>query len=317
MSATATGLPWAGREIGRRLRTPPSAQTAVPILETSHRSRPDAMRLTFPLARPISVWALLQRPITRFEMMFKPLLGVVLAGVCLMPPTAIGAEAALPPRPSVTLVAFGDSITAATRQAPQARWPEILKHSLHERFPGCSFNVINAGVGGNTSREGLRRIEKDVLTHDPDFVLVEFGNDATPNPARHVSFEEFVDNLRQIQSRVAERSNGRLVMLTFPPMIDRWHAKYNDEFYKRNGGQDAYQEHYRKLTRQFAKDHGLALADIDKAVREEISRHDARAFILPDGVHLTDRANRLVAEVVLAALGEEVSNLLKSAPAKK
>jgi lysophospholipase L1-like esterase len=85
---------------------------------------------------------------------------------------------------------------------------------------------------------------------------------------------------------------------------------------KGNGGQDAYQEKYRNLTRQFAKENGLPLADIDKALRTEISRHETSEFILPDGVHLTDRGNRIVADVVLAALTMEVSKFLSSAAPK-
>lgn len=210
----------------------------------------------------------------------------------------------------ITVVAFGDSITAATHQVPDARWPEILRRALSDRFPECVVKVINAGVGGNTSREGLRRMDQDVLKHAPDFVLVEFGNDATPEPARHVSFEEFTNNLSQIRARVAERNNGQVIMLTFPPIVDQWHSQYKNEFYRRNGGKDAYQEHYRKLTRQFAQEHGLRLADIDKALREEMSRHDRDDYILPDGIHLTTRGNKVVADAILGVLNAEIGKFL-------
>lgn len=56
--------------------------------------------------------------------------------------------------------------------------------------------MINSGVGGNTSREALDRIGKDVLVYRPDLVMVEFGgNDATPDPNREVSPDEFEENL--------------------------------------------------------------------------------------------------------------------------
>jgi lysophospholipase L1-like esterase len=216
-------------------------------------------------------------------------------------------------RRKVTIVAFGDSITAAKRQSLEARWTEIVRKELERHFPHCTIQLVNAGVGGNTSREGLRRIEKDVLAHRPDFVLVEFGNDATPVPERHVTFEEFTANLNRINQAVLERSKARMILLTFPPMIDRWHAKYNDPFYQQNGGQDAYQERYRELTRQFALEHGLPLVDVARALREAISREDPKEYILPDGVHLTDRANALVGQLVLQTLRGEIERFLASA----
>lgn len=216
----------------------------------------------------------------------------------------------MPHRQTITIVAFGDSITHAGHQLLENRWPEILRLALQERFPECGIGLINAGVGGNTSREGLRRIEKDVLAHAPHFVLVEFGNDATPDPARHVAFEEYTANFERIRTAVEAGGKGRLILLTFPPVVDQWHAKRDDEFYKRNGGQDACQEHYRKLIRQFAHTHGLSLADIDLALRKEMAAHGPGECVLKDGVHLTARGNQIVAGVVWEVLFAEIERFL-------
>ena len=216
----------------------------------------------------------------------------------------------MPHSQTITIVAFGDSITHAGHQALADRWPEILGHALRERFPECGLTVINAGVGGNTSREGLRRMEKDVLAHAPHFVLAEFGNDATTDSERHVSFEEFTANLDRIKTAVEAKGQGRLILLTFPPIVDQWHAKYQDEFYKRNGGQDVYQGNYRQLTRQFASAHGVPLAEIDLALRKEMSAHGPERYILKDGVHLTAQGNRVVAGVVLEVLSAEIRVIL-------
>lgn len=207
----------------------------------------------------------------------------------------------------ITIVAFGDSITAAIRQAADQRWPELLKHQLTGRFLDKQWAVINAGVGGNTSREGLNRIEADVIRHRPDYVLVEFGgNDATPDPARHVSLEEYENNLTLIRNNL-ERGSARPVLLTFPPVIDRWHVHYQHPFFKEAGGQDVYIEAYRRMTREFAARHRLVLADIDLALRRYLDQHQPEAVILPDGVHLTDEGNRVVADCVFAALASLMS----------
>jgi len=209
-------------------------------------------------------------------------------------------------RPKLTVVAFGDSITEATHQEPEGRWPEILKRALQERFATIDLTMVNSGVGGNTTREGLRRFEKDVLAYTPQFVLVEFGNDATPEPERHVTIDEFIRNLELIREGIAKCHQGITILLTFPPVIDQWHAYRDHEFYRKNGGQDACQELYRAATRNFALEHGMPLADIDLALRKEMAIRGPGDCILPDGVHLTQKGNQCVAETVMMTLAPEV-----------
>lgn len=207
----------------------------------------------------------------------------------------------------VIIVAFGDSITQAAEQEYENRWPEILKRALQARFQTLDIKMFNAGIGGNTSREGLARIEQDVLRHSPHFVTVEFGNDATHEPERHVDLDTFAGNLSRIRTNLAEHCGAELVLLTFPPVIDAWHVFYNNDFYRQQGGQDAYQERYRERTRQFARDERVALLDIDKALRNAIALRNPEEYILKDGVHLTAQGNHLVAQAVLAHLSDRIA----------
>lgn len=213
--------------------------------------------------------------------------------------------------PVVTIVAFGDSITETSHQQTDDRWPEILRRKLQENFAGIEIAVVNAGVGGNTSREGLARIKKDVVCHHPHFVLFEFGNDPTPEPARHVAVDEFIKNLSLIIARISTEAGGCPIPLIFPPIIDRWHCDYNHPVAQQNGGQDRHQEQYRAATRQVARDHRLPLADIDGALRTEIAQQGPESCILPDGVHLTARSNECVVLAVLQVLSPEIENHLQ------
>jgi lysophospholipase L1-like esterase len=220
-------------------------------------------------------------------------------------------------KPKITIVAFGDSITEAGHQALEHRWPEILQHALQAQFVECDITMVNAGAGGNTSREGLRRFEKDVLSHAPQFVLVEFGNDGTPEPNRQVSVDEFIRNLDLIREGVEKRYSGTVILLTFPPIIDQWHSWRDHEFYKRIGGLDVWQENYRKATRKLALARRMPLCDIDRALRERIAVHGPGDCILPDGVHLTIRGNQCVAETVLKTLAPAIEKYLKALQGEK
>lgn len=74
------------------------------------------------------------------------------------------------------IVAFGDSLTAGQGVAPDQTYPALLAAKL--RTDGYSYRVINAGVSGDTTAGGLRRVDW-VLRSKPDIVLLELGaNDA-------------------------------------------------------------------------------------------------------------------------------------------
>ena len=213
---------------------------------------------------------------------------------------------------SITIVAFGDSITEAVRQELKNRWPEIVRGTLQEQFPAIEINLINAGVGGNTSREGLARIQEDVLKHQPDIVIFEFGNDLTSDSERHVPLAEFKENTHRIITLVAQKNQGQSILMTFPPMIDSWHGNYEHPAFKDNGGQDACQEKYRQVTRQVAQACSLPLIELDLVMRAEIDAQGQASCILPDGVHLTDHANQIAANTVLKVLAPEVQAYCES-----
>jgi len=69
-----------------------------------------------------------------------------------------------------TIVAFGDSITAPRKNIV------VYSDLLRKEFAGKNVDVINAGIGGNTTAHALARFEKDVLARDPDLVIMQFGN---------------------------------------------------------------------------------------------------------------------------------------------
>jgi acyl-CoA thioesterase-1 len=76
----------------------------------------------------------------------------------------------------VKIVAFGDSLTAGYGVLPGESFPEQLEAALKDR--GHDVTVANAGVSGDTTADGLARLEWSVPA-DADIVIVELGaNDA-------------------------------------------------------------------------------------------------------------------------------------------
>src|SRR5208337_2519245 len=83
--------------------------------------------------------------------------------------------AAPPSTPSDTrsvIVAFGDSLTAGFGADPGKSFPDFLQKDLDAA--GLRWRVVNLGVSGNTTTDGLARLS-EVLAHKPRVTIVEFG----------------------------------------------------------------------------------------------------------------------------------------------
>ena len=74
------------------------------------------------------------------------------------------------------IVAFGDSLTAGLGVKPEQSYPARLEARL--RAEGYGYRVVNAGVSGDTTAGGLRRVDW-ALRNKPEIVIVALGaNDA-------------------------------------------------------------------------------------------------------------------------------------------
>lgn len=90
------------------------------------------------------------------------------------------------------IVAFGDSLTAGLGVSAEESYPAQLQRRLD--VLGYTYRVINAGVSGDTTAGGLRRVSW-ILTNKPDLVILELGaNDGL----RGLSVDQTQHNLREI-----------------------------------------------------------------------------------------------------------------------
>jgi acyl-CoA thioesterase-1 len=110
-----------------------------------------------------------------------------------------------PTRSLPKIVAFGDSLTAGQGLPPGASYPALLQKRLDTE--GFAYEVVNAGVSGDTSAGGVRRIDWS-LDGDVKIVILELGaNDLL----RGQSIDAMKKNLTQIIERVKAR--GATVLL--------------------------------------------------------------------------------------------------------
>jgi acyl-CoA thioesterase-1 len=104
------------------------------------------------------------------------------------------------------VVFLGDSLTTGLGLAEEQAFPAVVGERLAEG--GVRVRVVNAGVSGDTTAGGLRRLAW-VLRQKPDVVVVGLGaNDGL----RGLPLAETERNLREIVRR-ARQAGARVVLL--------------------------------------------------------------------------------------------------------
>jgi len=120
------------------------------------------------------------------------------------------------------IVALGDSLTAGLGVAPDATYPALLEVRL--RRAGYRYRVVNAGVSGDTTAGGLRRLAWALRAH-PEIVIVALGaNDGL----RAQSVAAMRANLTAILDRLDEA--GVRVLLAGMRVPSNYGADYASEF---------------------------------------------------------------------------------------
>ena len=120
------------------------------------------------------------------------------------------------------LVCFGDSITAGLGVDPEVNYPADLQHELDAR--GFHYRVANMGVSGETTKDGLVRVQQ-VLARKPELVIVEFGGN---DGLRGLPVAESQRNLLAIVT--ALRQAGAKVLLVAITLPEQYGPDYISRF---------------------------------------------------------------------------------------
>lgn len=140
------------------------------------------------------------------------------------PPRATHAPAPAPRPSAPRIVVLGDSLTAGLGLPVGAAYPTLLQQRIDAG--GYRFEVVNAGVSGDTSAGGLSRLDWALQGDVRVLVVALGGNDAL----RGLQPAELQHNLAQIIER-AQARQVRVVLagMESPP---NWGRDYNVSFHK-------------------------------------------------------------------------------------
>jgi acyl-CoA thioesterase-1 len=154
----------------------------------------EMMRLWLSIALAVTVTACTARNDDRDE---------ARAAAARAQPAPAAAAASTPAKPPVTarprIAVLGDSLTAGLGVAKAASYPSLLQERVDAA--GLGFEVVNAGVSGDTSAGGLARLDW-ALDGDVRILIVALGGN---DGLRGLPAEELQSNLAQIVERAQAR----------------------------------------------------------------------------------------------------------------
>jgi acyl-CoA thioesterase-1 len=169
------------------------------------------------------------------------------------------------------IVCFGDSLTAGYGADEGQSYPDFLQKSLDE--DGYHYRVVNAGVSGNTTKDGINRLSS-VIAMKPSVVVVEFGGN---DGLRGFKVQTTRDNLSEMVGRL-KISGAKVVIagITLPP-------DYGSDYVRQ------FTANYPELGRKYDVP---VIPFLLKGV------YGVDGMMQADNIHATDKGNELVATTV-------------------
>ena len=181
-----------------------------------------------------------------------------------------------------TIVCFGDSITAG--YAVRRGFPSFLLESLRQRFPDSKIEMINSGISGDTSQDGLGRLDWAVLSYEPDLVTINFGiNDCVLGLSR----EEFEMNLVEMVRRIRAGPDSEILLLSSQPLESPPYDQRVLDYYQ--------------TVERVAKEMNVGFVDVYGAWMKRVQAGmPLDSLILPGLDHPNEAGYRIIAEELMS-----------------
>ena len=212
--------------------------------------------------------------------------------------------------PAQTIITFGDSTTAPRGET--VIYSKLLGEEL--LFDGKPVKVLNAGIGGNTTRMAKGRFEKDVLGAKPDVVVIQFGiNDSAvdvwakvPATKPRVELDQYRANLTSMVQTLKQRGARVVLMtsnsMTWTPILQKMYGR--PPYLPENpDGMNVVLRDYAKAVREIAKAEGTGLVDVYEDFQQYAAKPRKNPKVLcKDGMHPDDLGHRMIAEGLITQL---------------
>ena len=169
------------------------------------------------------------------------------------------------------VLALGDSLTAGFGVDAEENFPSRLQVKIDNA--GLTYKVVNAGVSGDTTAGGVRRINW-LMKHEPQIVILALGaNDGL----RGLSTEEMRSNL-DTMIRISQEHGARVLLAGMKAL-----PNYGEDYILK------FESVYPELAKKYDLPYLPFLLEGVAGVRE---------YTRPDGLHPTGSGYKIIADLV-------------------
>ena len=215
----------------------------------------------------------------------------------------------------ITIVAFGDSVTHGAVGPEELNYETVYWNRLRQKINDVRnyvpVNVINAGIGGITAKESLKRMEGQVFAHNPDLIIVCFGlNDVNG------TLEDYISSLRTIFEEC--NNHGIQTIFMTPNMLNTYVAEDTEERFldyaaktaemQANGRMDKYMN----AACDLASGMGVELCDCYSRWKELGKTEDTTLLLANRINHPTNEMHELFADSLFNLIFKDKPEIIKS-----
>lgn len=180
----------------------------------------------------------------------------------------------------VKIAALGDSLTYGWMV--RLGYLDYLQQMLKKKYPVSDFKILNRGIPGDTAKDGLRRVESDVIRLSPDLVFIQFAlNDAYTD----FSPDDFQKNIESIVLRIKEETAAEIVLLTSVALLNPDENRIARMFYGK--------------IHECGERYNIPVVSVDEYWENKIAsgiKHSS--LVQADGIHPNEKGYEIMAEAV-------------------
>ena len=191
----------------------------------------------------------------------------------------------------INIVWHGHSIVAGYHKSPQNQpfdsYPFLVWQGLNGRFPTASIANITTAIGGENSVQGAARFERDVLTHYPNLLFIDYAVNDRNQP---------LDKVEKAWRSMIESAQAQQVpLILMTPTGTRFNDLADPE--------DALAVRA-ELIRKLGKEYNVPVADLSRAWQAALDAGTPQESLLAQGLHPNRKSHDIAAQEILRVLDE-------------
>jgi lysophospholipase L1-like esterase len=196
------------------------------------------------------------------------------------------------------LAFLGDSITQQGWGNPKG-YVRLVLAGLATN--GINVSSVPAGIGGHKSNQMLERLQRDVLSKNPDWMTLSCGVNDVWHGTNGIPLDQYKTNITAIVER-CQAAGVKVLVLTATVITEDLKDANNQKL-------AAYNDFLRAL----AKKKKCPLADLNQMFQQVLKANKKPGLVLTsDGVHMNPEGDKLMAKGILKAFGLKDAQLKKA-----